>query len=290
MQDNLINPQAVDKIIQSMFGSYEKFVLSLIERRKALEQEKREILQKLERIKKEETLIQKTLTGFHGTKIGRQYYNSKTNSLVEKKPFSISVNRQIPIKSELKDTMAEGTEVKRQKSLLEERLSFLNKEEALLKNAEKSFHGKKLGAQYFDSQNSNLVDQKPSQTSEADSANVPMAAIGELLSFKKDEYNQQAGKNLISDEVLYSPESVQKKISLQPSPAKVYQEEAITMLQKNYMPDVSIEELEKSLSSVNFDEKTLAAFKKGTFTEDFVSSIAQEAGLQKISNNQGFKF
>lgn len=290
MQDNLINPQAVDQIIQSMFGSYEKFVLSLIERRKALEQEKRELLQKLERIRKEETLIKKTLTGFHGTKIGRQYYNSKTNSLVDKKPFLFSSRAKTSVSSELKDAITGNAEVGRQKSLLEKRLSYLEEEESLLDKTEKAFHAKKLGSQYFDSDTRALVNKKPAYLSDKDDKTLPLGAIGELLAFKKDEYNQMAGKKLISEDLLYSKPQQRERISLQLSPAKIYQEEAVSLLQKDYLPDVSTSELEKSLISVHFDDKTNDAFKQGVSTEDFVASIAKEAGLQKISNSQGFKF
>jgi hypothetical protein len=86
MQESLINPQAVDAAVLAIFGSYEKFILNLIQRRKELEVEKLKLTDGLNRIKREEGMVKKVLTGFHGKKINGLYYDSDKNELVNHKP------------------------------------------------------------------------------------------------------------------------------------------------------------------------------------------------------------
>ena len=92
MQEAIIDPKTVDTFVQTVFGSYEKFILSLIKRRQELAEEKRQLTQKLTRITKEENLIKDILTGYHGKKIDGQYYDSTTNSFSENKPQKLPVH------------------------------------------------------------------------------------------------------------------------------------------------------------------------------------------------------
>ena len=89
MQEAIIDPKTVDTFVQTVFGSYEKFILSLIKRRQELAEEKRQLTQKLVKITKEENLIKDILTGYHGKKIDGQYYDATTNSFSENKPKSL---------------------------------------------------------------------------------------------------------------------------------------------------------------------------------------------------------
>lgn len=96
MQEAIIDPKTVDTFVQTIFGSYEKFILSLIKRRQVLAEEKRQLTQKLAKITKEENLIKDILTGYHGKKIDGQYYDSTTNSFSETKPKSLPAQSPKP--------------------------------------------------------------------------------------------------------------------------------------------------------------------------------------------------
>ena len=92
MQEAIIDPKTVDTFVQTVFGSYEKFILSLIKRRQELAEEKRQLTQKLAKVTKEENLIKDILTGYHGKKIDGQYYDSIANTLSETKPKSLTAH------------------------------------------------------------------------------------------------------------------------------------------------------------------------------------------------------
>lgn len=290
MQDNLINSQEVDKIINTLFGTYEKFVLSLIERRKELEEEKNKLQQRLEKIRKEETLVKNTLTGFHGSKIGSQYYNAKTNALVDKKPLTFSLRKSPQNSPAFKNARAQEAELSLEKSNVANRISYISEEQALIENVLKAFHGKVFDGKYYDGFSHDLTSHKPEKVPGLGLKAAPLASIGELLSFKQSEYNTMAGKTLISDERLYSPSQKNDWISLQPTPLKSYQNEALSLLQKEYLPHLSIEEIQKEVSFKDFDDKTITAFKEGTAIGSFVKAIAEEYKLEKAENSKGMKY
>ena len=89
MQEAIIDPKTVDTFIQTIFGSYEKFVLNLIKRRQELADQKQKLSKQLERISKEENLIKDILTGYHGKKVDGLYYDYSSNSLTENKPKNL---------------------------------------------------------------------------------------------------------------------------------------------------------------------------------------------------------
>lgn len=290
MQDNLINPQAVDQVVHSLFGSYEKFVLSLIERRKELEAEKQKLTDKLDRIKKEETLIKKTLTGYNGTKIGNQYYNARSNSLVDKKPLTFTRNPKPQRSASLKQCMTENVETCRQKNLFSDRLSYVNEEQALVDNLLRAFHGKRIDTQFYDSQQNTLGSIKPDNIPGFGSKASPMDAIGELLSFKQGDYNQLAGKELISDKLLYSKPEVNSQISLQEHPLKAYQNEILEILHSDYLPDMTKEKIQTDVINQDiFSEKTTEGFKTNLSPMSIVTSIAKETQLTKVPKSKGIR-
>lgn len=86
MQETIIEPHTINNVIQEAFGSYEKFVMSLIDKRAELENEKLKLTDRLKKVSREQNLIKDVLIGFHGKKINGQYYDAISNKLNDKKP------------------------------------------------------------------------------------------------------------------------------------------------------------------------------------------------------------
>ena len=212
MQDNLINSQPVDKVIHSLFGTYEKFIISLIQRRQELEKQRSHLSKNLK--ENEHSLIKQVLSSFHGMKVGKQFYDGQSESLKNSKPENLS--------------------------------SFSSKTD-------------------------------------------PMEAIGKWLSFNKEDYNKAAGKEIINDETLHSKSSLNNKVSYQPTPLKIYQNETLSYLRAFYFPSLPIATVEKNMILHDFDKKTVRAFKKDISSEDFAHTIAQGVGLQNVNKSKNIK-
>ena len=105
MQENLINPQAVEASVKSLFGSYEKFVMHLIKRRQELEREKLRLNQRLKGLNKEVNLINKVLTGFHGKKLNGLYYDFDSNGFSEQKPSIIPGKENINLSESIAELL-----------------------------------------------------------------------------------------------------------------------------------------------------------------------------------------
>lgn len=250
MQDNLINQQTVDKVINSAFGSYEKFILSLIARKKELEKEKQRLLKRLKEIEKEESLIKNVLTGFQKPK------------------------EHVPSESQ-------------EKIGISDKLTKLEEEKVLLDRALRSFHGKKINGQYYDASNNSLSELKPTKLNSTEGN--ASKAIADLLIYKKNDYNLLAGKELINNSNLYSQASLKPSVSLQENPLQTYQNEVLQGIQKAYVPSSSLQELKASLPVDKFDRKVTSAFKGKVEVEDFVISFAKEVGLKKVQVKQGLR-
>lgn len=246
-QDNLINPQSVNEVIQTLFGSYEKFVMGLIERRKELEDEKLRLTTRLKEIEKEEGLIKSVLTG---------------------SPLKKGSNSQLANSEKSPD-------------LIKEKLCRLQKEEELIKKVLIGFHGKKINGQFFNAENNSLENSKP-QKSEMGGHTSSFQAIGHLLAFKKEEYNKEAGNEIINDENLFSAPVFKPENSIEPNPQAEYKNQIFSLLKQEYL--LSNDDLQ------NIDKKKVnEAFSTGITPRDFVNNIAQEIKLEKVQNKQGMR-
>ena len=257
MQDNLINPQTVDNVIRTVFGSYEKFILSLIQRRKEIAKERELLEAKLAKLNKEDNLIKKVLTG---------YPSPKTD------------------KPSLEDDLVQQTEdVKAQ-------IKELDKEDKLMEEVLKDFHQMKVGEQYYDAESQSLSDSKPQHAREKTSEQESMKNIADLMLLKKDEYNQEAGKKVI-DETTFISDALKEKsqISLHDSPIKAYENKIIEQIKTDYLPSSSSDQVREILRSHQFDSKIERAFKDNIESKFFVKAFAQEAKLDQIRLGRGVR-
>jgi hypothetical protein len=104
--DQVVDPNQVHKVIQTLFKSYEEFIKKLHKRKMDLMKERFEIEQKLKlnaeekirleqrlaKIKAEESAIDKMLSMFHGKKVDGKYLDANTNTFVDKKPQDEAIN------------------------------------------------------------------------------------------------------------------------------------------------------------------------------------------------------
>ena len=309
MQDNLINPQAVNEVINTVFGSYEKFVLCLIERRKELEKEKHQLLERLEKINKEQTLIKNTLTGFHGTKIGSQYYNANKNELVDKKPLRLSlsktqkVNASKPVRFSLfkkqkndsltlKSAMTKSKDLPLRQKELTSRQTKVDNEIALIENILKAFHGRKIEGQYYNSADNSLNSEKPLALPSIGSKALPMDSIGKLFSFKKDEYNQITGTEIINESRLYSKQEMTANSSLSLGSLENYRSEILDALHKDYLHTefATVDDVRNmAVDELNFNAKTAQAHSEGVSADSFTTHLVKEAALEKVEPLKGVK-
>ena len=243
-QDNLINPQSVNEVIQTLFGSYERFVMDLIKRRKELDDEKDRLTKRLKEIEKEEGLIKSVLTG-------------------------------APLKK-VPDSKLSNSE--KSQDLIKDKLYRLQKEEELIKKVLIGFHGKKINGQFFNAENNSLEKAKP-QKSEMGGQASSFQAIGNLLAFKKEEYNKEAGKEIINNEKLFSAPVFKPENSIEVTPQAQYSNQVFSLLKQEYL--LSNEDLQ------NIDKKKVnESFNSGVSARDFVDNIAQEIKLEKVQNKQ----
>lgn len=243
-QDNLINPQSVNEVIQTLFGSYEKFVMNMIERQRELVEEKLQLTQRLKEIEKEEGFIKSVLTGTPKKK-NQEHYSTHSDQGIKNKLLKVQ------------------------------------KEEELIKKTLNGFHGKKINGSFFDADNNSFVSTKPKKSDMPEQSSFQ--AIGELLAFKQEDYNKQAGESIINQDKLYTKPSFQPENSLLAIPDKSYRNEVISTLKNEY--------LSESLDLQTIDNKELhKARKNGIPTHDFVTDLAKKLNLKKIQQKQGMRF
>ena len=220
MQDNLVNPQSINDVIQTVYGSYEQFVTNMIQRRKELEIEKTELLKRLKEIEKEESLIKSILTG-----------KRSENKLTEP--------------STLQGPNSTG---------LLNRLEQINKEDELIKKALTGFHGNRIAGQYFDAESFSLVQDKPQklQNLKSDSSSQDIA---DYLILKKDEINHKSGKVLIDEKKLFSSHKFESENSLSPSPLTSYKQQICNLLKSDYLnEDFKTQELNEEIVKEKFNK------------------------------------
>lgn len=240
-QDNLINPQSVNEVIQTLFGSYEKFVLNMINRRKELEDEKVRLTERLKEIEKEEGFIKSVLTGAANKK--------KTQGVSPE-------NKQQSIK---------------------DKINTVQKEEDLIKKVLIGFHGNKINGKFFNAKSNSLDSQKPQKLNVGNQASS-FKAIADFLSFKKDEFNKGAGQELIKENNLYSEPAYRAENSLLGDPQTNYKNKVVSILKNEYLPSyVDLQALDnKELLKANKGGKS-----PQEFVDSFANKINLEKVQQK---------
>ena len=241
MEDNLVNPQSINEVIQTFYGSYELFVTNMIQRRKELEIEKAGLMKRLKEIDKEESLIKNVLSGSRSLKTDLQPGSGQASS-------STGISN---------------------------RLNEINKEDELIKKVLSGFHGNKIGGKYFNAESFSLVSEKPQKLAgrNADSSSQDIA---EYFLYKKDEINRSHGKQLISQEKLFSAPSFKSEDALSLNPLDSYRQEISARLKNDYLnEDFKPQQLNEALIREKFN--------KGISADDFVGELAKDLNLKAVN-------
>lgn len=285
MQDNLINQETLNTIIQTLFGSYEKFAMSLIEKRRQNEQEKRNLQSKLEKAKIDKEANDKALESFHGRRIGRKYYSSHTNTLVDRKPLTFSSFQQEKPSGSLKSYLEKDTELNRIKNLYSERIDYLLEEKVVMDNVLGHYHGKKIDGEYYDSVTNSLCGEKPERFID-DTAGDQINDFAEYLSLKKEELNRLAGRELIVEEELFSA-SESTGENLQEISFRSYKDQVFHLIQRDYIPAESKGKVKSVFNENSFKNKLRSAFDEGLSADSFVDKLAAESLWKKVVRKGG---
>ena len=210
MQEAIIDPKTVDTFVQTVFGSYEKFILSLIKRRQELAEQKQKLSKQLDRISKEENLIKDILTGYHGKKVDGQYYDYTSNSLAETKP-------------------------------------------------------------------KNLPNQKPKESM--------LDLLGQYYELNKAQYGNVVEEELRKMSPSEAETQVFDAVSLRTAVQNDYQENAVQLIQKDYLPHSSNKDIAASIDQESMNK----SFDQGLSPQQFVSNYAQKHNLVKTATTQTVK-
>lgn len=210
MQEAIIDAKTVDTFVQTVFGSYEKFVLSLIKRRQELTEQKQKLAKQLHRISKEESLIKDILTGYHGKKVDGLYYDYTSNSLAEAKPKNIPEQ---------------------------------NSKEPMLD----------LLSQYYE--------------------------------LNKDQYGKVVEAELRKQSPSESETQIFDAVSLRSTIKSDYQENVVQLIQQDYLPNSSSNDIIASIDQNSMDK----AFDQGVSPMQFALNFAKENNLEKTVSTQSVR-
>jgi|SaaInlStandDraft_1057018.scaffolds.fasta_scaffold37765_2 hypothetical protein len=99
-EDQVIDPNQIHKSIKTVFGTYEKFIVQLHKRKQENYKEQLKVIDdlkknkeeritlenKLAKLQREDSLMRKILSDFHGKKVDGKYLDASNNTLVDSRP------------------------------------------------------------------------------------------------------------------------------------------------------------------------------------------------------------